>query len=59
MPVCIVKGCKNRSDNAKEKKISLFSFPKDKDTAAKWVKACRKSVINLKNGKYFISTIKI
>lgn len=59
MPVCSIKKCKNRSENIKEKKISLFSFPKDADTAAKWVKACGKNV-NLKNGKYFfISMIKV
>lgn len=53
MPACSVRECKNRSENTKEKKISLFSFLKDEETAAKWVKACNKSVINLKNGKYF------
>lgn len=54
MPACNVKGCKNRSENIKKKKISLFSFPKDEDTAAKWIKASDKSVINLKNNKSFL-----
>ncbi|XP_071634266.1 uncharacterized protein [Temnothorax longispinosus] len=50
MPVCSVKGCKNRYENVKEKKIRFFSFPKDEDTAAKWIKACGKSV-NLKSAR--------
>ncbi|XP_071653525.1 uncharacterized protein [Temnothorax longispinosus] len=51
MPMCSVSGCKNRSENAKEKNIQFFSYPKDEETALKWMQAANKNKVNLKNAR--------
>ncbi|XP_071637807.1 uncharacterized protein [Temnothorax longispinosus] len=51
MPMCSVSGCKNKSENAKEKNIQFFSYPKDEETALKWMQAANKNKVNLKNAR--------
>ncbi|XP_026828691.1 uncharacterized protein LOC105281525 [Ooceraea biroi] len=44
------RSCKNRSENAKGTNIKLFSFPKDEETAIKWMQVCKEKV-DPKNGR--------
>ncbi|XP_071575761.1 uncharacterized protein [Temnothorax nylanderi] len=51
MPTCSVTTCKNRSENAKERNIQFFSFPKNEETVLKWMQAANKNKVNLKNAR--------
>ncbi|XP_071630306.1 uncharacterized protein [Temnothorax longispinosus] len=51
MPSCSVTGCRNRSENSKERKIQFFTFPKDEETVLKWLQAANKNKVNLKNAR--------
>ncbi|XP_003426107.5 uncharacterized protein LOC100678215 [Nasonia vitripennis] len=50
MVSCKIKGCKNRSDKKGQPKLHFFSFPKDPETASKWIEVCKHSV-NIKNSR--------
>ena len=54
MPMCSAIGCKNKSDSSKGKNIQFFSYPKDEETALKWMQVSKKKKVNLKNGTVFI-----
>ncbi|OXU29803.1 hypothetical protein TSAR_007165 [Trichomalopsis sarcophagae] len=44
---CSVKYCENENEETKDRGIRYFKFPKDPETAAKWMKACGKKNIDL------------
>ncbi|XP_036148853.1 uncharacterized protein LOC105834939 isoform X2 [Monomorium pharaonis] len=51
MPMCSAIGCKNKSDSSKGKNIQFFSYPKDEETALKWMQVSKKKKVNLKNAR--------
>ena len=49
MGVCAIFGCSNHTRN---KEISFFRFPKDKEICKVWINHCKgKDFINLKNAR--------
>ncbi|KYQ54412.1 hypothetical protein ALC60_06701 [Trachymyrmex zeteki] len=44
MPSCAIQNCKNNLRNAKNKKISFFTFPKKTEMIERWKLVCKENV---------------
>ncbi|XP_023245691.1 THAP domain-containing protein 1 A-like isoform X1 [Copidosoma floridanum] len=51
MPTCSVPGCRKKSGDARKINVQFFSFPRNLEMAQKWVAACNRPNINLKNAR--------